>query len=201
MSGSSLSIGDLAYDATTDRMFAVTTNTSDPVGGGDLYTVDTGSGLATFVAQITLDNPNDAAGPFAHSYSSGGLAFKADGSLWFTGYDITEGPFGTNMLFEIDASSGLELSRVELDRNIAIFHGLGVNPYTQELYATEASSGSPGVGGIYHVALDGTTTLVSADTLDGNRFSDIVFISEPGAMAVLALGFAGMTFFRRRRAG
>lgn len=201
VAGSSLSIGDLAYDATTDRMFAVTANTSDPFGGGDLYTIDTGTGLATFIAQITIDNPNDADPAFAHDYSAGGLAFKADGSLWFTGYDITEGAFGTNMLFELDSSTGLELSRVELDRNITIFHGLGVNPYTQELYATEANNGSFTTGGIYHIALDGTTTLVSGDTLDGNTLSDIVFVSEPGTLAVLGLGIAGMAFYRRRRAG
>ena len=202
VSGSSLSIGDLAYNPTNGTMYAVTANTSHITGGGDLYTVDTGTGLASFVAQITIDNPDDTDPAFAHDYSTGGLAFRADGSLWFTGYDVTVNPGagGQNFLFEIDPLTGLELFRVEVSKNDTIFHGLGVRPEDQEFFATEANPGSGGLGGLYHIGIDGTATLVSADTVDGNTLSDVVFIPEPGALAILGAGLIGLFVTRRRRA-
>ena len=83
--------------------------------GGDIYTIDTGTGLATFVSTTIWD-------------TNAGIAFDTSGTFYALGYAPAVGPAGTNMLFTLDTTTGAELSRVTVDLNDFIFVGLIVNP-------------------------------------------------------------------------
>ena len=179
--GSALSIGDLAYDSTTSTMFGITSNAAFNGAGGDIYTIDLGTGLASFIGSTIWG-------------TSAGLAFDGAGTLYALGYDPAVGPFGTNMLFTLSTSDATELSRLTVSNNDLIFDGLGINSVTGAIYATQGSTGD-----VYTV--DGTT---GAMALIGNpsngKMSDLAFrVPEPGTLAVMGLGLVGLVIMRRRR--
>jgi hypothetical protein len=180
--GSAISIGDLAYNRAIGTMFGITSNASGVAAGGDIYTIDLGSGLATFVGSTIWG-------------TSAGLAFDGAGTLYALGFDPNVGG-GTNMLFTLDTSDASETSRLTVSHNDFLYDGLAINPLTGEIYATEGQTGNV-------FAVNGTN---GAMTFIGNptngKMSDLAFrVPEPGTLAVFGLGIAGMAYYRRRRAG
>lgn len=179
-----IAIGDLAYNPLTDTLYGITSDAGPPGGfpGDGIYTIDTGTGLASFVGPTIWD-------------TNAGIAFDAAGTLYALGFDPFVGPpGGTNMLFTLDAMTGAELTRVTVDINDFIFSGLGINPLTGEIYATESRTGN-----IYTVNKD-TGEMTFTGKPDGAFVSDVAFrIPEPGTLAVLGLGLVGLAITRRRR--
>ena len=180
-----LAIGDLAYNPITDTLYGITSDAAPPGGfpGDGIYTIDTGTGLASFIGPTIWD-------------TTAGIAFDTAGTLYALGFDplVNPGVGGTNMLFTLDALTGAELTRVTVDINNFIFSGLGINPVTGEIYATESQTGE-----VYIV--DPVTGEMTATGKPAGEFvSDIAFrIPEPGTLAVLGLGLVGLAFIRRRR--
>lgn len=180
-----IAIGDLAYNPLNNKLYGITSDAGPPGGfpGDGIYTIDTGTGLASFIGPTIWD-------------TNAGIAFDADGTFYALGFDpnVNPGVGGTNMLFTLDAMTGAELSRVTVDINNFIFSGLGINPLTGEIYATES-----GTGNIYTVdKVTGAMTFTGKPA--GARVSDLAFrIPEPGTLAVLGLGLVGLAVIRRRR--
>ena len=193
--GSDMSIGDLAFNPIDGKLYAITSDQANPADPGPvdgIYTVDTGTGLATLVGKTIWD-------------TLAGIAFDSDGTLYALGFDPEVGPFGTNMLFTFDldnliydATDPLLLidnTRVTVDLNNYIFNGLGINPLTNEIYATEAITGD-----VYKVD-PATGAMTYTGTPGPGLVSDLTFrVPEPGTLAVLGLGLLGLVITRRRRA-
>ena len=188
--GSTLSIGDLAYDRTTDTLFGITSNAKSITSGGDIYTIDTGTGLASFVGSTIWD-------------TNAGITFDDKGQLLALGFDPAVGPAGTNMLFMLDTSDGSEIARLTVSQNDFIFPGLGFDPSSGNIVAVEQFTGN-----LYNLdAVTGTGTLSGTGdmTLIGmptdTFVSDVAFrVPAPGGVAIFALGIISFAYSRRRRA-
>lgn len=190
VSGSSISIGDLAYDKTTGTLYGIESNDHFINVGGGIYTIDLGTGLATFVGATIWG-------------TAVGIAFDDAGTLYALGWDPYVGPYGTNMLFTLDKTDASELSRVTVSQNDYIFSGLGINPLTNEIYAIEDDQFSSG-NAIYVV--DPLTGLMTYAGTPSGVASDIAFrvtqpIPAPSALALFALAVVSLGVARRRRAG
>lgn len=193
--GSNMSIGDLAFNPVDGKLYAITSdqaNPNDPGPVDGIYTVDTGTGLATLVGKTIWD-------------TVAGIAFDSEGTLYALGFDPEVGAFGTNMLFTFDLDNLIfddtdpllleDNTRVTVDQNTYIFNGLGINPLTDEIYASERITGD-----IYKVD-PGTGNMTYTGTPLPGRASDLTFrVAEPGTLAVMGLGLLGLVFIRRRRA-
>lgn len=189
VAGSAISIGDLAYDQVTSTLYGIQSLDYDGIHGGNIYTIDLGTGLASLVGPTIWGG-------------TGGIAFDSSGTLYAIGYDPNVGPFGTNMLFTLDPNDASELTRVTVSRNEYIFDGLGIDPLTGQIYAVEDDyyGSGYGTGDIYLV--DPTTGTMSFVGKPSGIISDIAFrVPEPGTVAVLGLGLLGLCVTRRRRAG
>lgn len=199
VAGSSISIGDLAFNPTNNTLYAITSDAAPPqIPGGPvdgIYTVDTGTGLATLVGKTIWD-------------TTAGIAFDSNGTLFALGFDpdVPEpGSGGTNMLFTFDLDNLIfdgtdplllvDNTRVTVDINNYIFSGLGINPLTGEIYTSESQTGN-----IYKV--DKNTGAMDFTGMPTDAFvSDLTFrVPEPGTLAVLGLGLIGLIVIRRRRA-
>lgn len=187
--GSTIAIGDLAYNPADDKLYGIDMPVQSTGGGGDIYTIDLGTGLATFVGSTIWG-------------TNAGIAFDNTGTLFALGWDPNEGPFGQNMLFTLSTTDASELSRVAVSLNDNLFTGLGINPATNEIFATEDDFFGSGTqtGNVFSVdALTGNMTFLGKPS---GVVSDIAFrVPEPGTLAVLGLGLLGLAYARRRRAG
>jgi hypothetical protein len=204
--GSDMSIGDLAFNPVDGKLYAITSDQANPADPGPvdgIYTVDTGTGLATLVGKTIWD-------------TVAGIAFDSNGTLYALGFDPEVGPFGTNMLFTFDLNNLIfddtnpdgprdplnpdpllliDNTRVTVDVNDYIFNGLGINPLTNQIYATEAITGD-----VYTV--DPVTGAMTYNGTPGpGLVSDLTFrVAEPGTLAVMGLGLLALLYTRRRRA-
>lgn len=193
VAGTAISIGDLAFNSKDGKLYAITSDAAAPGGPTDgIYTIDTGTGLATLVGKTIWD-------------TTAGIAFDSNGILYALGFDPDVGPFGTNMLCTFDLDNPiydvtdplllLDNTRVTVDINDYIFSGLGINPLTNEIYASESKTGN-----IYKVDPN-TGEMTFTGKPSGAFVSDLTFrVPEPGTLAVLSLGILGLAFTRRRRA-
>jgi hypothetical protein len=189
VAGSAISIGDLAFDRTTNRLYGIESLDHDGVNGGNIYTIDLGTGLATLMGATIWG-------------ATGGLAFDSAGTLYALGYDPNVGPFGTNMLFTLDSNDASEITRVTVSQNDFIFSGLGINPLTGQIYATEDDyfGTGTGTGNIYLV--DPNSGLMTFLGKPSGVVSDVAFrVPEPSMLALLSLAVVGLGVARRRRAG
>lgn len=193
--GSDMSIGDLAFNPVDGKLYAITSDQANPADPGPvdgIYQIDTGTGLATLVGKTIWD-------------TVAGIAFDSNGILYALGFDPAVGPFGTNMLFTFDLDNLMfddtdpllleDNTRVTVDINEYIFNGLGINPLTNEIYATEAITGD-----VYTVD-PVTGQMTYTGTPGPGLVSDLTFrVAEPGTLAVMGLGLLGLMYTRRRRA-
>lgn len=204
--GSDMSIGDLAFNPVDGKLYAITSDQANPADPGPvdgIYTIDTGTGLATLVGKTIWD-------------VVAGIAFDSNGILHALGFDPAVGPFGTNMLFTYDLDNLIfdatnpdgprdpgnpdpllliDNTRVTVDVNDYIFNGLGINPLTNEIYASERITGD-----IYKVNPN-TGEMEFTGNPSRGLVSDLTFrVAEPGTLAVMGLGLVGLAYIRRRRA-
>ncbi len=166
VSGSPISIGDLAFQPGTDVLFGIRSATNNANVAGELYTIDTATGVATLVG-----NTGTQAG--------GGIAFAPGGTLYFTSRD----PSDTNF-FGLNTLNPNTASVLNTKRLLNFYDGLGIRPSDGILFAA-----GPNVGDISIV-----NPVTGAETLLGNTGSghpgdlDFRVIPEPGSLILLALG-------------
>jgi hypothetical protein len=110
-----ISIGDLAFQPGTDVLYGIRANADGQQLGGELYTIDTATGVATFVG-LTQAN------------TAGGLAFAPDGTLFFAklGFNPV-----SSALLTLDPTNASTISNVPLT---IFFDGLAVR-YDGTLFA------------------------------------------------------------------
>ena len=173
--GAMISIGDIAIQPGTDKIYGIRSNADGATLGGELYVIDAATAEASLIG--ATGSPN-----------GGGLAFADDGTLYLTG---TDAAFLQNKLFTIDPASAVQLSAVDLSLNINIFDGLGVRA-DGAIFATEGRTGL-----LYTIGIDGQVTLIGDPAI--GKLSDVAFISEPRSAALMLGGFVGMAAIRRRR--
>ena len=111
-SGIAISVGDLAIQPGTNAIFGVHSNAdASPFPGGELYTIDRTSGVATVVG-----NPNSAV--------SGGIAFTTDGRLFQVALSA---PGGFRSLNELNPSNAARISTTPLVPGV-FYDGLAIRP-------------------------------------------------------------------------
>ena len=177
--GPAMSIGDLAFQpgpSGPTTLFGIRSNADAAGLGGLLYTINTSSGVATFVGDT-------GAG------AGGGIAFTPDGRLYQTSFN-DHGDFPSlNEISPIDAS---RISTMQLDN---YYDGLGIRQDGMMF----ASPG--GTDQIFVVDQFGGTTLLGPSGV-GN-ISDLAFraIPEPATFALVGIGVgaAGSIIAYRRR--
>lgn len=105
--GVPISIGDLAFQPGTDVLYGIRSNADGQELGGELYTIDTATGAATFVG-------------LTQAKTAGGIAFAPDGTLFFAklGFDPPD-----SALLTLDPTNASTISNVPLT---IFFDGLAV---------------------------------------------------------------------------
>ncbi len=118
-SGVPISISDLAAQPTTDILYGLRSNADAQLAGGELYTIDVSTGVATLIGAT-----EDTVG--------GGIGFSADGTLWRTTTS------GGNSLVQI---SPVDASTIEVTiQNLSTFYdGLAVRPADGLIFCTRGS--------------------------------------------------------------
>lgn len=201
-------INDIAYDAISNRMYALTT-------GADLYTINLSTGQATPVAFRAATLPE---GGLAFSAASGlisasstsllsvsaltgettaigslgndtldlsGLTFTASGTL--LGY--AKNGAAADSLVSIDLATGLATALRSLSTaSTSGVGGLAFNPFNGRTYLTDSAN-------LYTVDPTFGTSLVGSLGVAG--FSGIAFIPTPAAALVAGMGLVVAS--RRRR--
>ena len=178
-----MSIGDLAFQPTTNVLYGIRSRTDGAGSAGYLYTIDTTTGAATFIGDTGTGN-------------AGGLAFAPDGTLYLTGGTTPtvpptgNDPTGPFALYTLNPLTGAVISSVSLTQ----FHdGLGISP-SGTLFATSVGADmsvftiNPSTG--LETSIGSTTPWLASDL-------DFTTVPEPTAMTLLALG--GLAVMRRKR--
>jgi hypothetical protein len=169
-SGNGCAINDLAYHPQTGVLYGLAANNGSgdrcSVGGspgGYLLTIDTAAVEYTVIGrEPSLDN------------NSGGIAFDAAGTLYFT-----PGWNDVGTLHTLDLTDGSFTSTVALSEDLG-FHGLEINPVSGTMYASlpmTSSCCSPANFNIYTIdPVSGTVTLLGSP----GEYSvhDMVFLSD-----------------------
>ncbi len=175
--GNPISIGDLAFQPGTGVLFGVRSNTDGAGSGGFLYTINTATGVATFVG--------DTGGG-----AGGGIAFAPDGTLYQTGYNSSFDFTSLNVINSADAS---RVSTVAVN---TYFDGLAVRAD-----GTLFASGGGPIEDIF--VIDPITGGVTSIGLTGaGAASDLAFLAavpEPSTFVLIGLGVAGAWGYRWRR--
>ena len=172
-----IAIGDLAWDPLTGVLYGVESNGDGRGHGGDLYTINTSTGAATFVGDT-------GAG------ANGGLAFAPDGTLYQAAYNNHGDFFSLNTLDKTNAS---RISTVALSN---YFDGLGIRD-DRTIFAAPGGSSDA----VYTInPITGAATFIGSTGTGG--LSDITFIPvpEPGTLSLLGLSLGVAAFRFRRRA-
>ncbi len=178
-----LSIGDLAYDRIGEILFGTRSATDGQGLAGELYTIDTSTGVATLIGDTDVA-------------SSGGLAFAPDGTLYFVAVDNGF----NNVLTTLDASNASILTTVALT---AFFDGLAVRP-DGVLFATGSGMNNDG---IFKIA-PGTGVSTLLGSTGAGSGSDLAFailasapvpVLGPLGMGLLATLLGSLVIYRARR--
>jgi len=148
-----ISIGDLAFQPGTGTLFGVHSNTDGAGGGGQLYTINTSTGAATFVG-------NTGGG------ANGGIAFAPNGTFYQTGYNSNFDFTSLNVINPADAG---RISTVAIN---TYYDGLGVRS-DGTIFATPGNS-----DGIFTIdPFTGAATSIG-NTGVGSP-SDLAFLAAP----------------------
>lgn len=174
--GGPISIGDLAANPMTGVLYGIRSNTDLGGGGGFLYTINTATGVATFVGDT-----NAGAG--------GGLAFTPDGRLFQTAYDSHLTNLSLNQLNPTNAS---RISTVFLS---AYYDGLGIR--SDGVFFASGAGGAD--DGIYTIdPITGASTLIGHTGVGAP--SDLTFlVPEPTSITLLIVAGVGALTLRLRR--
>jgi hypothetical protein len=176
-----ISIGDLAFQPGTGVLFGIRSNADAGGGGGQLYTINTSTGAATFIGN-------------AASAAGGGIAFAPNGTLYQTAFSGPGGFLSLNVLNPADAS------RISTLAISTFYDGLAVRS-DGTIFAAQGGEGAT-MDGIFTIdPLTGAATLIG-NTGVGNS-SDLAFfataVPEPSTIALLSVGFAGVLGYRWQR--
>lgn len=169
-------ITSIAFDPVTGTMFG---NTTVGFGGGadKLYTIDMGTGAASFVGQIGFSNV------FALGFSQTGRLFGIDAA--------------TNRLLDIDTATGVGTSVGSTGLEASF--DIASDPITDIMYLVDSERRAL-------FTIDTSTaavTLVGQWGADGVNIAGLAFVAPvpiPGALPLLLGGLGALHVLRRRRA-
>jgi len=162
--GFPISIGDLGFQPGTDVLYGIRANADGQNRGGELYTIDTTTGVATLVGVPEAD-------------TGGGLAFSPDGTLY-----VARLGFISAALLTLDPTDASTISNVSMSM---FFDGLAVRSdgtlfahVTGEVGIPEGEPGFDRRGEIH--TIDPTTGISTFVGITGAGFtSDLDFRPEP----------------------
>jgi hypothetical protein len=177
ITGPAISIGDLAIQPGTNAIFGLRSNADGTSNGGEVYTINAATGIATFVGDTTTP-------------AGGGLAFAPDGSLWQSGYN----PSSALALNKLNPTNAAVISSVTLSQ---YYDGLAIRA-DGKFYAVPGGSSD----GVYTLnASTGAATLIGNTGAGG--LSDLAFAPTVVAVPLPIPGVAGLAllggvFVKRR---
>jgi hypothetical protein len=163
--------GDLAFDATTGRLYGLYSLDSDQ---RQLFTIDTDTGAATVI-------PGSLSGdPSAMAFDGAGTLYVVDTSL--------------NELLTVDKDTSAILGTLPLNATLGSVAGMDVDPATGTFYLADGESG--GTDKLY--TLDTATgTLNEIGPLGlSDGLAGLAFLPEPATFILLAVG--GLVVSKRR---
>ncbi|HSJ95447.1 MAG TPA: hypothetical protein VLC53_00150 [Myxococcota bacterium] len=166
-----ISIGDLATQPGTGLLFGIRSFADEQGAGGEVYTIDPATAVATFRG----DTPGS---------DGGSLAFAPEGSLFQGARTAT-----SNLVERVDPTT---LAVLESKAFATFFDGLAIRPGDGAIFGT----GSEGVHRIDFTA--GTQATLFPGPMDGSM-SDLAFVPEPEGAAAGACALAALARFRSRR--
>ena len=175
-----ISIGDLAFEPGTQTLWAIRSQADDQQRGGEIYTLDPTTAVATLQGAVP---GTDAAS----------LAFGPDGSLFQgAGFPGTS----TQGVQRLDPDT---LDVLDTRAFATFFDGLAVRPSDGTLFAT-------GDGGVHRLDFAAGTQATLFPGPSAGSMSDLAFLPEPdgwaaGLAALAALGLASRRGGRIRHGG
>ncbi len=166
----------ISFDPTNDAMYVSTFSATDTLGR--LYTMDEGTGVATYVADFS---------------GNGGLpidiAFRGNGDLYM--HDILD-----DAIYSVDKATGVSTQLALTGYAAGFAQGMDFDYDTDLLYATIYTGGGTGA----YVSFDPNTNTLAEIlvTTPWNKEMELAItpIPEPATLALVALG--GLALIRRR---
>ena len=165
--GNALSIADLAVSPLTGALYGIRGPNDGGNGQGDLYTISTTTGVATFVG---------ATGDFF-----GSIAFAPNGTLYMVAADLDM--MGNQINIGLKTLSPATAATLSFVSTHDYFGALGIRPTDGAIFGGTGDTGN----------IDIINPLTGAETLVGNTgtqfVGDIAFQTpEPGTLALLGIG-------------
>jgi hypothetical protein len=189
--GGTQNFSEMTFDG-AGNLFGYESRSDTGGGGYDFFSIDVNTGVGTLVNGLALSTNNHAL--FGVAYSS-----ADDETYFFQQWFSTSGGEG---LWTVDLTDGTVTSVVSVSGQF--YRPDIAADDSGNLYAIDRQFGATGTS-LY--SLDKTTGLTSTIGLNGAGLNSITFansatatVPEPGTLAIIGLGLAGLGYARRKRA-